>query len=47
LPHSYAPGGNGILIVGCRPAQAFMIERSSRVHTDSEIQVNQHNFQQS
>jgi len=41
----YAPGGNRILIEGCRPAQEFVIERTY-VHTDSVIQTNQHNFQQ-
>ena len=42
-PPGYAPGGNRILIAGYRSAQAFVIY----VHTDSVIQINQHNYQQS
>jgi len=32
VPHSYAPGGNRILIAGYRPAQKFVIQRSSCAH---------------
>jgi len=32
FPHSYAPGGNRILIAGYRPAREFVIERSSCAH---------------
>jgi len=31
-PPGYAPGGNRILIAGYRPAQEFVIERSSCAH---------------
>jgi len=31
-PPSYAPGGNHVLIAGCRPAQEFVIERSLCTH---------------
>jgi len=31
-PTGYTPGGNRILIAGYRPAQEFMIERSSCAH---------------
>jgi len=31
-PHSYAPGGNRILIAGYTPVQEFLIERSSCAH---------------
>ena len=32
VPHSYAPDGNRIMIAGYRPAQEFLIERSSCAH---------------
>jgi len=32
VPHSYVPGGNRIVIAGYRPAQEFLIERSSCAH---------------
>jgi len=32
VPSGYAPGGNRTLIAGCRPAQAFVIERSLCAH---------------